>query len=287
MNNSGTSKISSYSDLLAIIKETFQLRVKMMTKPSEKDVSNYKILTKAYEAYNRIKNHPDITIDTINSVVTKNDNKIENQNKTQTQTQNQIQNKSSSSLIKQQSNENTNSVIYLFGNQNSDSSDIDSEMDPNELFIEDKPPEKLPDDNDVELMLKKSSFQLNRALNNRNYIVIEESEESEEDSKSSENPEPSNQKPSDITSDLPKSEDQEKNKYTRIDYDEEDDLHQINIDDETNEVDKYKLYDDELYGITKYYIKNDLTSFFKNNYFKNNYKGEISDDETDGENDFY
>jgi len=267
MDSSGTSKPVAYSDLLAIIKEGVQLRSKLMTKPSDKDIRDYKLFIKAFEAYTRIKEHPDIAIDTIASVVGSKTDDIntlpQEPSKTVTTTQ--------------QPSQSTNNVIYLFGNNQqdqeaiSDTSEIDSDMDPDELFDDEEPPEKLPDDNDVEQMLKKSSFQLSRALNSRNYIVTEESEsddEANEDPTENKNPSDDNIIKTDVHNesqtnpeqtsandehvskkieDDAKSSDQ-KSVYRHIDYDDEiNKFEQINSDEEDDD-DIYRKFDNDIYG---------------------------------------
>jgi hypothetical protein len=183
MDSSGAQKPISYSDLLAIIKEIVQLRTRLTTKPSDQDIKDYKLLVKGFEAYTRIREHPDITIDTINNM----NSKTEVVKLPEGDQRPPPQNPSSQNP---QNSEGANGILYLFGDKNvgdktgnkndteciSEASEIDSDMDPDELFEDGEEPEKLPDQKDVELMLKKSALQLNRALSNKNYVVTEESD---------------------------------------------------------------------------------------------------------------
>ena len=196
MNNSGiNSKPVTYSDLLAIIKEVVQLRTRLTTRPSEQDIKDYKLLIKVFEAYARIREHQDILVDTISGVT------IPETATTQIPTSSDTtsivleeKNLSKKSLVDQKPDQSENNIIYLFGNNQPTSpvtevSDCDSDMDPNELFEDDykiipdkddkdkdkdKDDRDDKDDKDVELMLKKSAFQLSRAISNKNYIVTEE-----------------------------------------------------------------------------------------------------------------
>ena len=199
MNNSGiNSKPVTYSDLLAIIKEVVQLRTRLTTRPSEQDIKDYKLLIKVFEAYARIREHQDILVDTISGVIIpETETQISTTQITSSDTTSIVlekKNLSKKSLVDQKPNQSENNIIYLFGNNQPSSepvtevSDCDSDMDPNELFEDYKiiPNDKDDkdkdnktdtvdkDDKDVELMLKKSAFQLSRAISNKNYIVTEE-----------------------------------------------------------------------------------------------------------------
>lgn len=292
MDNSGTKPVP-YSDLLVIIKEVVQLRTRLTAKSSEQDIRDYKLLTKVFEAYTRIRDHPDIALDTICSVDSKTD---DTKNNHQTQDP-------SKCTSNQQSNQSTSNVIYLFGSNQqdtqavSDTSEIDSDMDPDELFEDEGPVEKLPDDKDVELMLKKSSFQLNRALNNRNYLVLGESDDSDESEDegtkqhngNSENEENKTSKRDLIQEDNlkqrelnseginpDKSNISNKSIYHQIDYDDDfTSFEQLNYGDEDNN--NYQKYDNDIYGYGN--IAHNLSSHKLRSYFRSGYEPDTGSDE--------
>lgn len=169
MNNQGA--VPLYNDLLAIIKEIVQLRTRMTTKPTMTDAKNYKLLIKCFEAYTRIKQHPEIELDTIKSVV------IDGAKP------------DGGTTVKpmplERKSEGKGGATYLFidnagDGPKIDSTDDDSDTEPNDLFLT-EPSEPLPDDSEVKQMLKKSEYQLQRAVKHRNYLAVTELSGSDSD----------------------------------------------------------------------------------------------------------
>jgi len=167
-----------YADLLEIMKEVAQLKTRLSTKPTERDVKNYKLLIKCFEAFTRIKQHPEIEMDTIGSV---NVGGVKEKER-----------KDAGGL-------DCKAVAYMFGDSPGDGPKVeavsggksenkgegtdDSDIDPSDLFLT-KAAEPLPDDNEVKEMLKKSEYQLQRAIKNRNYLITVEVEGSDSDQSS-------------------------------------------------------------------------------------------------------
>jgi hypothetical protein len=130
-----------YSDLLLIIKHIVQLRTRLISTPSEQDVEDYHALIRAFETYTNSPRLP--------------------QN-------------------------NQNGMQYLFGDDTINSgvisdadvdadADADADIEPEDLFEDEYDDEH--DDEDrkkVESMLKKSAIELDRAISNKNYVVIAE-----------------------------------------------------------------------------------------------------------------
>ena len=148
--SSSSSPTPLYSDILATIKELIELRNRLNNKPTEKDICIYKLYIKVWEAFTRIKEHPEVLMDTINSV------NLSESGKTSVPTENKEQ-------------KGKPIVLSLFDSKSSDD-ETDREIEPEALF-RDSPKETLPDDQDVTHMLKKSILELQRALNNRNYTT--------------------------------------------------------------------------------------------------------------------
>lgn len=179
MYNTDVSKISLSNDISAIVKDIVQLKIRLGSNPSEKDIWECKLLLKTFEAYKRIKEHPDILLDTISSVDCENNV----QNNVQIPNSNKITSSDNISPNNSlnDSNNTTNNVTYLFNtnNQKNDNkSESDSDIEVDDLFTI-QSTEELSDDHDVELMIKKSSYQLNRIFSNRDYLVIEKPNENE------------------------------------------------------------------------------------------------------------
>lgn len=170
-----------YQDLLGYVKEIVQLRASLMTtNPDQKQLNVYKLLTKCFGAYYRIKDDPQIFPDSI----TKDDNtypaaKYTTSYSTATTTENLPKYTTSYSTTTTE-NLPKNTSQYLFGDNDDDdkivhkddTTDDDKEIE--QLFLSDQERETLPDDKDVSKMFQMSEIKLNRAILGKSYVVTED-----------------------------------------------------------------------------------------------------------------
>lgn len=202
-----SSTTTKYNDLLQYIREVVELRNKLVNNPTEKDLNTYKLLTKTFGAYYRIKNNPALIIDSIADVDIP-QNQVQNQ--VQTQIQSHVQTLhapitrpyiSVADSSSSDDNEHSSYADYLFGDSNDadnkqlvlfpqkseindedededDSKDVEELFDELEFCSETPQPDK---DSEVTNMYKKANISLNRAISQKSYIVIADLENTDED----------------------------------------------------------------------------------------------------------
>jgi len=161
-NSEKSENTTKYGELLKYIREIVSLRTRLMKQnPDKKDLNNYKLLTKTFGAYYRIKDDPNIIIDSISKL-----DKIDNE---QPQTNNV-----SKPTITYMFNDNDISATSVA--QNDTDSDVNSNSDDrniDELFANDidEEQEKVLGDIDVDKMYRKSEILMKKAINSKKYVA--------------------------------------------------------------------------------------------------------------------
>lgn len=217
-NESSSVPLGLYNDLMAVAKEAIRIRNILITKPSEQDIRDYKLLIKVFEAYVRIKENPEMTVSAL----------------TQKDTENNGGNKNNNTVYL--FDYNTNTVTTTSKSISPEQQDNDSDIEPEDLF-KDENHEVLSDDESVTLMVKKSCLQLDRALSNRNYNLTTDKQymiEILED--------PNNQ---DSNQNNQSNKQEQMEDETNLDIDDDLDSNLTISDDE---YDIYEKYDNEIYG---------------------------------------
>jgi len=168
MDQSNSSQIpnsenpTKYAELLKYIREIVSLRTRLMKEnPDKKDLDNYKLLTKTFGAYYRIKDDPNIIIDSI-SKLDKIDNEQQHTNNVSKPTLTYMFNDVDVSTTTVAQNDKDSDI-----NSNSDDRSID------ELFANDidEEQEKVLEDADVDNMYRKSEILMKKAINSKKYVV--------------------------------------------------------------------------------------------------------------------
>lgn len=166
-----TQNGEKYLDLMQYIREIVSLRNKLVSqKCDDKDIESYKLLTKVFGAYYRIKGDPNIIIDSISKLDT---STAQTQTQVQQSQNTQVQNTSTTPIITYMFDDNDDKNK---NDKDSDLNDDSDDRDIDELFASDDENENENEDNeklaeDAEKMYKTSEILMKKAIESKKYVA--------------------------------------------------------------------------------------------------------------------